>query len=128
MTERLRRTTINLPISGALAVAAGVVTWAAQFRGRIEEVELSLGTTGSTSGSTTVDVKKGGASIMAANALQIAQGSATKYVRASPAAASGHPKGLPFEPGDVITVDVTTVPGTASTNGLVTLSIIAQDV
>src|SRR5437660_591411 len=64
--NRIRRVVINLPIPGNLAVAAAVATWQAQFKCRILEAELSLGTTGATSGNTGVDVKKNGATVLPA--------------------------------------------------------------
>jgi hypothetical protein len=120
--------------AGALAVANDVAEWQAQFFGRITEVEISLGSTGSTSGSTSVDVKKNGVSILTA-VLTIAQGSATHNLRtgganpgviAAPAGA-GEPGGMEFVPGDVIRVDVTAIPGTTSADLTVDLACIAKN-
>ncbi|HWQ96716.1 MAG TPA: hypothetical protein VN538_01290 [Clostridia bacterium] len=98
-------------------------------RCRILEAEAALNTTGSTSGNTDVDVNKGGASIMAAQALRIAQGSATKFVKAKPSVGVvGEPAGVPCEVGDVITVDVDAIPGTTSKDLTVRLLCMAVDV
>jgi hypothetical protein len=127
---RIRRVNIVRHKSGNAAVAAGVATWTAGFRGRVVEVEMSLNTTGGTSGNTDTDVKKNGTTIMAANALRIVQGSATKFVRATPdpAKVSGHPSGVAFDVGDVFTFDIVAIPGTASADVTWDLLVVPNDV
>lgn len=117
-----RPVSFQIPIgAGNLAAAAAVATFVAVFRFRLTAVVLALGNTGGTSGNTDVDVNRNGASIMPAQALRIAQGAATKYVKAPPAGATGEPSGLVIEPGDVITIDIDAVPGTASKDGRIDL-------
>jgi len=110
----------TLFVAGALAAVTGRATWAAQKKGRIQEIEMSLGLTGSVSGSTTIDVKKNGTSILVGTPLTIAQGSATKFVRSAALvlgpAGGGEPSGVDYVEGDVFTVDITAVPGTTSTD------------
>jgi hypothetical protein len=122
----------SLFVGGAVAVVNGRATWAAQCKGRVQEVEMSLGLTGSASGATTIDVKKNGTSIMVGTPLTIAQGSATKYVRSAAlvygAAGGGEPGGVDFVEGDVFTVDITAIPGTTSTDLTVDLLEIAKNV
>jgi hypothetical protein len=114
------RSVKTLFVAGALAVVNGRATWAAQGKGRIQEVEMSLGLTGSVSGSTTIDVKKNGTSIMVGTPLTIAQGATTKFVRSAALVygpvGGGEPAGVDYVEGDVFTVDLTAVPGTTSTD------------
>lgn len=127
----------SLFVDGALTVANGLATWSAQFKGRINEIELSLRTTGATSGATTVDVKKNGVTILSA-VFSVAQGAATKFVRTAPGGAGpslvlgpaggGEPSGVDFVEGDLFTVDVTAIPGTASAGLTMDLSGIAKNV
>lgn len=126
------RSVKSLFVGGALAVAAGRATWAAQGKGRIQEIEMALGLTGGTSGSTTIDVKKNGTSILVGTPLSIAQGSATKFVRSAALvygpAGGGEPAGVDYVEGDVFTVDVSAIPGTTSTDLTVDLFGINKDV
>jgi hypothetical protein len=112
--HRVRRVNIGRHKSGNTAVAAGIATWVAPFRGRVLAVEMSLNTTGTGAGNTDGDCKKNGATIMAANALRIASASATKAVNATPdpAKVGGHPSGVPFDAGDTFTFDIAAIPGT----------------
>lgn len=120
--------TVCLPLF-AIQVAAGLATYAAQLRARILNVEVSLSDTGTGAGSTIVDVKKNGTSIMAAGGLSIAGAAAGKTARANPIGVDGEPSGVELAPDDEITVDVTAVPGTtAPAGGFVTLACVAKDV
>jgi hypothetical protein len=122
----------TLFVGGALAAVTGRATWTAQCKGRIEEVEMSLGLTGSVSGATTIDVKKNGTSILVGTPLTIAQGATTKYVRTAALvygpAGGGEPAGVDFVEGDVFTVDLTAVPGTTSTDLAVDFECTAKNV
>jgi len=121
--------TVTIPLFGALAVAAGVATWLAQLRLRIVDAELSLKDTGTGAGSTTVDVKLNGTTILAAGALSIAGAAATKAIRATPVGGVGEPSGVEVAPNDSITVDVSAIPATtAPAGGFVTLTCVAKDV
>lgn len=143
--QLVRRSVVSRVKAGALAVANDVAEWEAQFYGRILEVETSLGSIGGTSGSTTVDVKKNGVSIFSA-APSIAFNAAQKRRRDSMGpllpvgtvgaagnlvpgpVGAGEPGGVDFVPGDFFRVDITTIPGAASSDLTVDLHIIARDV
>lgn len=140
--QLVRRLVITRHKAGAQAVANDIAEWEAQFYGRIVEVETSLGNIGGTSGSTTVDVKKNGVSIFAA-LPSIAFNAATKRRRDSASAllpvgtvgaagnltpTAGEPNGVDFAPGDLFRVDVTVIPGAASSDLTVDLHCIVKDV
>jgi hypothetical protein len=123
-----RRILIDLSKSGNLAVANDVAAWEAQFRLRILEAEIYLGSTGSTSGNTTVDVKLNGVSIFQ-SAQSIAQGAATKRIRSAALTPMvGEPNGVFVNIGDYLRVDVTAIPGTTSADLTVTLNCAVVDV
>ena len=126
--QLVRRVVVDLSKSGALAVANEVAGWEAQFRGRIVEAEVFLGNLGGTSGQTAVDVKLNGVSIFTA-APSVAFNAAAKRVRtAALTPVAGEPSGVRFGPGDYFRVDVTAIPGVASQDLTVTLSIVLEDV
>ncbi len=141
--QLVRRVVVDLFKSGVLAVANDVgIGWEAQFPGRIVEAETFLGSLGATSGATQIDVKKNGVSIFTA-APSIAFGAATRRRRdcagplipSSSVGSSGsltpaqyEPSGVPFLPGDYFRLDVLAIPGTASSDLSVTLSILELDV
>ena len=126
------RNKIPLIVPGALATGVGQATYQAQEKGRVNEVEIALGATGSVSGNTTVDVKKNGVSILAAGPASIVQGSATKTLRITSLvlgpAGGGEPSGVDYVEGDLFTVDITAVPGTTSTTLTVYLGAIGKNV
>jgi len=133
--QGVRKSVITLPKSGTLAVANEVAGYEVPpgLFGRVQDVEIFLGGTGATSGSTTVDVKKNGVSILTA-ALSIAFGAATKRVRAGISglvmgpAGAGEPPGVDFAPGDYFRVDVTAIPGVASSDLIASLQVAQKDV
>jgi hypothetical protein len=140
--QLVRRLVVTRHKAGALAAVNDVAEWEAQFYGRIVEVETSLGSIGGTSGNTTVDVKKNGTSIFVA-APSIAFNAAQKRRRDSATTllpvgtvgaagnltpTAGEPNGVDFAPGDLFRVDVTAIPGTASSDLTVDLHCIAKDV
>ena len=129
--------------SGVLAVANDVGNaWEAQCFGRILETEMSLGALGGTSGATTIDVKKNGTSIYTA-APSIAFNAASRRRRdcAGPLIPStstgssgvltpvfGEPGGVRFAPGDYFRLDVTAIPGAASSDLAVDFLLLIEDV
>lgn len=126
--QLVRRVVIPLHKSGALAVANDVAAWEAQFRGRILEVEVYLGGTGTTSGQTTVDVKKNAVSVLGAT-VGIAFNAATKRSRtANLTNPYGEPSGHRFQPGDYFQADVLAIPGVASADLSVYLHVALEDV
>ncbi|HEX7285696.1 MAG TPA: hypothetical protein VF532_05905 [Candidatus Angelobacter sp.] len=142
MPQLIRRQIIHLHKAGNQAVASDVAAYEFQSHGRIVEVETYLGNIGGTSGSTSVDGKLNGTSIFT-TVPSIAFNATTKRRRDSatvPAGASGgtgssvltpiagEPLGVRFHPGDYYRVDVTTIPGTASSDLSVFLHVVLEDV
>jgi len=118
---------ISLVRPGALAAATDVAGYRAQRNFRVIGVSMFLRTTGATSGSTTVDVNKAGASILSA-AMSVAQGAAQKWQEgALGSAARGYPRGVDVLKGELITVDIDAIPGTTSNDLEVFLDCIATD-
>jgi hypothetical protein len=125
-----RRVVIHLHKSGAQAVANDVAGYEFEFRGRIVEVETYLGNIGGTSGATTVDGKLNTVSVFS-TVPSIAFNAATKRRRDAASAvilptggsgsgvltpAFGEPSGVRVQPGDYYRVDVTAIPGAASSD------------
>lgn len=127
---RLRQVVVEIPLPGTLAVSIERGGWEAQFRGRVVDCELFLRDTGTGTGNTDLDVNKGGASVFTGGVLRIASAATTKRTRKKPnVGVSGHPNGVPFDPGDYFSADVDAIPGTtASIDGVVHLHIVATDV
>jgi len=138
MSERTPRIMVAMPLGpDTLTASTAKATWRAPagFRGRVLSAQLSLRTTGATSGATTVDVNKapGGASpatILPAAKLSIPQGAAGKNAFSIVAGGVGHPNGVPIDgdQGDTIEVDVDAIPGTASTGAVVFVEIAITNV
>ena len=136
MLDRIRKIIVTLGLPGALAAGTSRAIWPvpAGFKGRVLSAALSLRTTGTTSGATTVDVNKapGGASpvTMLSTPLSIAFGAAVKSVKALVAGGTGHPTGVAVDGdnGDTIEVDVDAIPGVTSNDGLVFLEVAVTDV
>jgi len=125
----LRRSYVSLALPGNLAVAAGVAGFVAEFPANIVKAQLYLGSTGTGAGSTTVTVKKNGTAILPAAGLTIAGAAAGKTAESATTKPEGLPGGVRIDVGDVITVDVSAIPGTtASANGEVKLHIVQSDI
>lgn len=137
--QLVRRRTVVLGNDGNLAVANDVDEYVPLHKGRIVGVSAALRSTGGTSGSTTVDVKRstgGGAfaSILTAT-LSIAFNAAAGAKNASAgtkdgqgiAGAAKEPSGLEFNAGDVFRLDVLAIPGATSAGLSVYLEIIETD-
>ncbi|GEM_PF-2804809 len=121
---------VQLFISGVLAVVNGRATFKVMQRLRIVNTEFALGIAPTGAGNTAVTVKKNGNAIGAATDLQLA--AAQTSVTAKPSVSSlltgGEPVGVQCEPGDTITVDVTSIcAATAGTDGAITLLCAAID-
>lgn len=141
--QLVRRNSQELYKPGVLAVANDVgVGWEVEYRCRIVEVETFLASLGGTSGATTIDVKLNGVSIFTA-LPSIAFNAATRRRRdcAGPLLPAGsvgssgvltpvfgEPGGVRLQPGDYLRLDVTAIPGTASSDLSVNLSLVLEDV
>lgn len=125
--EKIGRSYVTLPLLGAPAVGAGVAAFVAPHALRISGAQLFLKSTGTGAGSTTAQVKVGANNILQAD-LTIAAAAATKYVKQS-ARGGGVPGGYDVNAGDVVTVNITAIPGTtAPTDGYVVLHIAQVEV
>jgi hypothetical protein len=138
------RQILVLGIDGTLSVLNDVDEYVIERPCKITSVQIALRSTGTTSGSTTVDVKRqpkqGGAfaTILSA-ALSVAfnAGGGSKWAASwgsTPtdgkgiAGAAGEPNGLQCYPGDVLRVDVTAIPGVASAGLSVYVGIVNSQV
>jgi hypothetical protein len=128
--QLVRRILIHLHKAGAPTVANDVAAYVFQFHGRIVEVETALGSTGGTSGATTVDGKLNTVSIFS-TVPSIAFNAATKERRDGIGVmtpVSGEPAGVRVHPGDRYRVDVTAIPGAAAADLSVYLHVVLEDV
>lgn len=109
MQQPLRWFTHTLFISGALAVVSGRATVKVLQRMRIVNTEFALGVAPTGAGNTAVTVKRNGSAIGNATDLQLA--AAANVVSAKPVnlITGGEPSGVQCAPGDLITVDVTSI-------------------
>jgi hypothetical protein len=113
MMDILRRSALTLHLPTVLAVANGVATFTARHRFRIRNAQLCLSDPGTGSGSTSVRVNVGSTAIVADTDLVITVASAGKNVDKDITLGSNNfPGGALVQPGDVVTIDVLTVPGT----------------
>jgi len=137
MLDRTRKMIVNFVLGpDTLAAVVGAATWAvpAGFKGRVLSAALSLRTTGTTSGATTVDVNKAPGGVtpvtILSTPLSIAFGATVKSVKAKVAGGTGEPNGVPVDGdnGDTITVDVDAIPGVASAGGQLFLEVAVTDV
>jgi hypothetical protein len=140
--QLVREEVICLHKAGAQAVANDVAAYEFQRRGRIVEVETYLGNIGGTSGATTVDGKLNGTSIFSA-VPSIAFNATTKRRRDAASQVIlpsggfgsgvltpvfGEPSGTRVQPGDYYRVDVTAIPGAASSDLSVFIRVVFEDV
>jgi hypothetical protein len=124
------KSVILLGNDGSLSVLNDVDEYVFDEPGRIVSVIAALRSTGATSGQTTIDVKKaprgpGAFTSILATALSIAFNAAAGNKWAASwgsvpqfgkglATAGGEPSGVVCAPGDILRLDVTAIPGTAS--------------
>lgn len=126
--ETLRRSFIPLHLFGNLAVAASVATFTVPRSLVLSRAQLSLPGSGTGAGGTTVDVKVNGIAVITAITVASAAANPTATQLASPSAGT-YPSGWRLNAGDVVTVDVTAVPGTTvPPGGVVYLDVVQVDV
>jgi ABC-type sulfate transport system permease component len=78
---------------------------------RIVSAQIGLSDTGAGAGATAVQVNRNGVALVTTTALSVAQGAAAKAVKATVSGTpASYPGGQGVQPGDVITVDVLSVP------------------
>lgn len=127
MQETFRKSRLTLPLPAPLAAGVGQVTYTAIHRAIITDAQLCLSDTGTGAGTTAVTVKVNGVAI---GSLSIAGAAANASVSAqTPGAQSQYPAGAAILPGDVVTVDIGSVPATTVPKaGFVVLELTQQDV
>lgn len=111
--QLLRKSVLTLPLF-AVAVAAGQASFTASTRFRIHYAQLSLSDTGTGAGNTAALLKVNSVAITGASDLSIAGASVGKSVKAKITNGTQYPGGHIVNPGDVITVDITAIPGTTA--------------
>jgi hypothetical protein len=106
-----------------------VATYKAKHRMRISNAQLNLSDPGTGTGSTSVRVKVGSTAIVADGDLAITVASAGKEVDVDVTLGSNQfPGGALVNPGDLVTVDVISVPGTNVPKcSFVTLDVVQVD-
>jgi hypothetical protein len=129
--QQLRKSYISLPLSLA-AVAAGIATFIATHPMRILSAQLALSDVGTGAGATTVAVNVNGTAVALSAPLTLTVAGGVKAVKSNlPGAATSqaYPGGLRVNANDVITVDITAIPGTTVPKvGHVVLSVTQLDI
>jgi len=130
MQDNFRRSTLTLPLPAPLAAANGVVTYTSPRPQRIASAQLCLSDTGTGAGSTEVKVKVNGIAITAAGDLAIVGAAAGKSISKDITLGSNQfPGGARINEGDVITLDVVSVPATTVPKAsFVVLDIVEVDI
>jgi hypothetical protein len=130
MQDSFRKSTITLPLFGTLAVLTAAATFTSKRSFVITGAQLGLPDTGTGTGNTTVVVKVNGTAVNGSGS-SVAGAATGKSVAIAltPTSPAGNPSGVSINPGDVVTVDVTAVPGTtAPKGGAVYLDVVQRDI
>lgn len=113
MQDSFRRSTITLPTPAAVAAAVAVASYTAPRPMRIAGAQLALSDSGTGAGATKALIKVNGVAITAANDLSIAGAAGNNTVSSVVILGSNQfPGGARLNKGDLVTVDITAVPGT----------------
>lgn len=113
MQDSFRRSTLTLPTPATVAAANSVASYTAPRLMRIAGAQLALSDSGTGAGATTAVVKVNGVAITAANDLSIAGAAGNNTVSVAVSKGSNqYPGGALLNKGDLVTVDITAVPGT----------------
>jgi hypothetical protein len=129
MQDSFRKSLLTLPLLPTLAVLAAAATYIAQRPFRIIGAQLCLSGPGTGAGATTVNVNVNAVAINPGGSLSIAVGAAANAVNTPISLDSQYPGGFRVNKGDVITVDITAVPGTTVPKlGFVVLDLVEIDV
>ena len=113
MQDSFRRSTLTLPTPATVAAANGVASYTAPRKMRIAGAQLCLSDSGTGAGATKAVINVNGVPIIAANDLSIAGAAGNKTVGVGVSLGSNqYPGGALVNKGDLITVDITAVPGT----------------
>ena len=129
MQDSFRRSTITLPLGAPLVAAVGVATYTSPRPQRIAGAQLCLSDTGTGAGATAVNINVNGVAVNAAGSLSIAGAGAGKTASTSIVVNTNYPGGTRLNPGDVVTVDVASVPATTVPKAaFVVLDIVEVDI
>lgn len=129
MQDSFRRSTITLPLPAALAASVGQVTYTAPRMQRIAGAQLCLSDTGTGAGATAVQINVNGVAITAAGDLSIAGAAPGKSTsKIITLGSNQYPGGARINKGDVVTVDLVSIPGTTAPKAaFVVLDIVEVD-
>jgi hypothetical protein len=129
MQDSFRRSHLTLVLFGPLAVAASVATYKVGKSSVLTGAQLSLPTSGSGGGNTSVIVKVNGVAVTPALSVASAAAGVTASSPATaPAPAPGvYPQGVGLKPGDIVTVDVTAITANPPAGGSVILDLTQRD-
>lgn len=129
MQDSFRRSTLTLPLPAPLAASVGQVTYTSPRPQRVAGAQLCLSDTGTGAGATAVNVNINGVAVNAAASLSIAGAAAGKSISTAITKGSQFPGGARLNKGDVVTVDLASVPATTVPKaGFVVLDIVEVDV
>jgi hypothetical protein len=129
MQDSFRKSLLTLPLQPTLAVATAAITYIVQRPSRVIGAQLCLSDSGTGAGATTVNVLVNAVAINPAASLSIAVGAGSNAVNTPISLDSQYPGGFRVNKGDVITVNVTAVPGTTvPKNANVVLDLVEIDV
>jgi hypothetical protein len=127
--DSLRKSHLTLPLPAALAASNGQVTFTATQKVRVRVAEMCLSDTGTGAGSTEVRLNVNATAITASGDLAIAGAATGKSVSKIISNGSNqYPGGALLNAGDVLTVDLVSVPGTTAPKaGMVILELVQVD-
>ncbi|MGA2809716.1 MAG: hypothetical protein ABSE87_16425 [Terracidiphilus sp.] len=130
MQDSFRRSTLTLPLPAPLAASVGQVTYTSPRPQRIAGAQLCLSDTGTGAGATAVNVNINGVAVNAAGSLSIAGAAVGKSIGIPVTKGSNqYPGGARLNAGDVVTVDLASVPATTVPKaGFVVLDIVEVDI
>lgn len=130
MQDSFRRSTITLPLPAPLAASVGQVTYTSPRPQRIAGAQLCLSDTGTGAGATAVNINVNGAAVNAAGSLSIAGAAGGKSIGTAITKGSNqYPGGARINAGDVVTVDLASVPATTVPKaGFVVLDVVEVDI
>jgi hypothetical protein len=129
MQDSFRRSHLTLPLPAPLAAGVAKATFVATQKTRIHTAQLSLSDSGTGAGGTEVTIKVNGVAITTAGDLLIAGGAAglTKS-KVITKGSNQFPGGALLNIGDIVTVDIASVPATTQpAAGFVVLDLVQVD-
>jgi hypothetical protein len=128
--QQLRKSYLTLHLPAPVVAAVALATFIATHPMRVLSAQIAASDSGVGAGGTTAIVKLNGVALTTDAALTVAVGAAVNATKVNViGTVSSYPGGQSVRPGDVITVDVTAVPGTTSPKSVsIILSLTQLDV